>query len=518
MLYSFDEFELDAGKIELRRDRALVPLEPQVFSLLLLLVENSERMVSREEIIEKIWDGRFVSDSAITSRIKFARQALGDSGKAQRYIRTIHGQGFRFVANVKTAVSGNKSVRASSDADDPQILQSDRPSIAVLPFKLIGLAGQYSAIADAVPHDIIAALARLRWLFVIARGSSFRFRSIDDDIGKIGSALNARYCLSGTVEVFGRSIAITVELADTGTGGVLWGDRIAGQIDDVHVIRDQIITNIISALELHIPLNEAQLARLTSPENLDAWSAYHLGLVHMFRFNRKDNASATAMFENAITKEPGFARAYAGLSFTHFQNSFMGYSTDIAGETDKARRYAERGIELDPVDPFANFTMGRSFWLNGDLESSLTWLDRATALSPNFAQGYYARAWADTVSERGEDGRGNVEAAMSLSPIDPLIYAMRATRALSCLVEDEVAEAATWADEAARTPGAHVFISLIAVVAHTINDDDSKAAFWAADARRRRDDVSQERFFRSFPFRTGNLRNKISAALTKHGF
>src|SRR4051812_26874836 len=184
MIHVFDAFELDPARVELRRNGAPVHVELQVFALLVLLVENRERMVSKDEIIEKVWDGRIVSDAAVSSRIKSARQALGDDGATQRAIRTVHGQGLRFVAQVRTIVPREDApspVSGGSDAPAP-ILGEARPSIAILPFRLLGAPGPHAAIADAIPHDLIASLSRLRWLFVIARGSSFRFRGVDCDL------------------------------------------------------------------------------------------------------------------------------------------------------------------------------------------------------------------------------------------------------------------------------------------------------------------------------------------------
>ncbi len=249
-----------------------------------------------------------------------------------------------------------------------------------------------------MPHELITELSRLRWLFVTARGSSFRLRGSDADIGEVGRLLGVRYCLSGTVEIAGASLAVTVELIDTRDGGVVWAERFARPIDEVHQVREEIRSRILAALEIQIPLHEAALARLTVTENLDAWSSYHLGLQHMYRFNRTDNAAATALFQQAVTRDPSFARAHAGLSFVHFQTAFMHYADDLAGEIALARRFAVRGLDLDPIDPFVNFTMGRSFWLEGDLESSLAWLERATSISPNYAQGIYARAWTESLA------------------------------------------------------------------------------------------------------------------------
>ena len=518
MRYVFEPFELEPMKGELRREGILVAVEPQVFSLILLLVENAERVVTKEEIVEKIWDGRAVSDAAVSSRIKSARRALGDDGQQQRFIRTLHGRGVRFIGDVGMIVSPPPCSLAAAPLEISARDTIDaRPSIAVLPFRLIGGPGAYDAMGDAIAHDLIASLSRMRWLFVIARGSSFRFRAPNVEIDEIGRLLNVDYCLSGVVDVFGSAITIVVELAHTRTGAILWGDHIEASIDDIHAVRAKVMAEVVAALEIQIPLNEAHLATLSGPENLDAWSAYHLGLKHLYRFNRHDNAAATALFALAIEKEPRFARGHAGLSSASFQSAFLRYGVrdhDVA----EARRFAERSIELDPVDPFANFSLGRVFWLTGDIDGSLPWLDRSTELSPNYAQGFYARAWADTVAQRSLDGSQNLDIALSLSPLDPFRYAMLATRALILLAQGQTADATGWADRAARAPGAHVLIALIAVVAHQLNGDTQEAATWANVVRGRRGDLSKTHFFASFPFKDGSLRRGISQALDQHGF
>jgi TolB-like protein len=527
VIYRFGPCELDVAKGELRSSGAPRPLEPQVFALLALLVENRERLVSKNEIIDKVWDGRIVSDAAVASRVKSARQALGDDGRTQRYIKTVHGRGFRFVAAVEVAAERviDSPVRAAPEAADdgaplaaPAAGHGSRPSIAVLPFHLVGDAGPYAAVADGLPDELIAELARLRWLFVTARGSSFRLRAPTADMTEVGRLLGVRYCLAGTVEIAGASLSVTVELVDTRDGGVVWADRFAGSLEDVHTIRAEIRSRILSELEIRIPLHEATLARVTATENLDAWAAYHLGLQHMYRFNRIDNAAAAALFERAVALEPTFARAHAGLSFLHFQTAFLRHTEDLAGEIALARRCAERGLELDPIDPFVNFTMGRSFWLVGDLDGSLPWLDRATSISPNYAQGIYARAWTESLSGRGVEGRAHVDLAMRLSPIDPLHYAMLGTRAFAHLALGEDAAAADWAERAAVSPGAHVMIAMIAAAAHALNGDQARAAAWAANVRGRHAALTRDDFFRSFPMKAEAMRARVSRALARCGF
>jgi len=461
-----------------------------------------------------------VSDAAVASRLKSARRALGDDGTSQRFIRTLHRQGFRFVAPVRVvqADAVHAGAAAAGAVADAAGMAAARPSIAVLPFRLVGDAGPWSAVAEALPDELIVDLARLRWLFVTARGSSFRLRDPDADLGEIGRLLGVRYCLTGSVEVRGRQLAVTAELVDTRDSGVVWAERFASALDDVHRVRDEIRGSILVALEVRIPLHEALLARLTVTENLDAWSAYHLGLQHMYRFNRQDNAAATALFQHAVACDPDFARAHAGLSFVHFQTAFLRNTDDLAGAVRAARHFAERACELDAIDPFVNFVMGRSHWLTGDLDRALPWLERATALSPSYAQGIYARAWTEVLAGHAVAGREHVDLAMRLSPLDPLYYGMLGTRAFAHLELGEDVEAAAWAERAARAPGAHVLIAMIASAAHAIAGNEPSSIAWAANVRERNPALTHEDFFRSFPMKVAGTRSRVAEALVRRGF
>lgn len=528
MTYKFASFELDSGKVELRQDGQPVPIEPQVFELLLLLVRCADRMVSKDEIIENIWNGRIVSEAAVSSRIKSARQVLGDSGKTQSFIKTVHGRGFRFVAPVST-IKTMPEPRTAQVIDPTESLSdaiqeterrtaSNRPSIAILPFSTTANASPFDGIATALPHELITELARLRWLFVISRGSTFKLDAHRISPQEVGQKLGVKYCLTGAVQIAGDRMAIMLDLTETSGGGVIWAERFEANVSSVHEVREQIVAKVTSSLEIQITANEAQLARLNASENLDAWSAYHLGLHHMYRFSAVDNAKATNLFERAVDMDPNFARAYAGLSFTRFQDAFLNHTNDHDLAAIDARKFAERSLELDAFDPFCNFTMGRSFWLERNLDQSLSWLDRATQLSPNYAQGIYARAWAETISGRGTTGQDHVDQAIGLSPLDPLLYAMLGTRAFSHIVRGEDQKAAEWAEKAASSPGAHVLISLIAVSAHQLNGDTAKAAKWAAIARKQNVRVNQTDYFKSFPFEAGPHRDRMATALAAHGF
>jgi tetratricopeptide (TPR) repeat protein len=289
-------------------------------------------------------------------------------------------------------------------------------------------------------------------------------------------------------------------------------------IDAVHEIREEIVRAVISALELQIPLHEAQMAQWKSPNDLDAWAAYHLGLRHMYRFTNEDNQRATALFERAAKLDPTFARAYAGLSFTHFQDAFLHYEEDRDKAVRLTQHFAELSLEHDPLDPFGNFVMGRSHWLEGDVDGGVPWLDRANRLNPNYAQAKYVSGALQALLCRGDKSETDVEQAVSLSPLDPLLYAMLTTRALSYIVRGDAARGAAWAERGARSPGAHGIIEMIAVAAHGLNGDDARAKAWAASVRARAPRLTRADFERVFTFRDEAVRAELSAQLARQGF
>lgn len=522
MKYLFDGFALDTDRFELTRGADLVAVEPQVFHLLRLLVESREQLLSKDQIIDSVWEGRAVSDSSVSNAIKLAREAVDDDGRKQCRIRTVHGQGFRFVAEVRELASTADcavpvlAVEPEVAADRP--IDSGKPSIAVLPFQFLGPETSSAIYADAIPYDLIQALSRLRWLMVIARGSTFRFRAVGEDPVAIGKALGVRYLMAGTVEVRGADIIVTTELCDTQNGAIIWSERFAGASRNVHEIQADIVNKVVSSLEIHIPLVEASRARLCGSENLDSWANYHLGLQYMYRFNQADNEAASTHFERAIAQDPDFARAHAGLSFTYFQTAFLRYGPSRKEALQDSRKQAERGVDLDPLDPFVNFAMGRSLMLQGELENSTQWLGRAITLNPNYSQGHYSHAFADFLGGQTEASFRHVDTALELSPLDPLLYAMRAARALSLVIDEDYEDAELHAEEAARTPGAHYLIDMIALIACSLNGSRERAERWAGHIRKRRPDANQSLFFASFPFSSDTLRKRLAGALARYDF
>lgn len=514
MAWTFGNFRLDAERFELSHNGTAVPLEPQVLGLLVHLIRNRHRMVTKDEIAADVWQGRCVSDSSISSRVRSARKAVGDDGAAQRVIRTVHGLGFRFVADVAEAAPAKAADHAGAVANPP----TSRPSIAILPFRPLAMTPELAILADAIPHEIIQALSRLRWLAVIARGSSFQFRHGDTDLDRVATTLGARYVLSGIIETRGNALSVTLELADSSSREAIWGDRLSATLDGIDDLRARIVTHLVAALEIYVPLNEARSIRPGGAEMLDAWANYHLGLHHLYRFTASDTERAARHFERAIALDPRFARAHAGLSFTSFLEAFLHIGSDVAASTLAARRHAERGLALDPLDPFANFTMGRSYWLTNEPETALDWLGRATSLNPNYAQGFYASAFTSMLIGHAPATEAGLDTALLLSPIDPLLYGFHGVRAQMLMQKGAYEEAARWGDRAAATPGAHYLIAMIALAANGLAARHDQAARWGQEVRRRKSDATAAHYFAAFPIRDEACHARIAAELNRQGF
>lgn len=514
VIYRFTGFELDPGKFELRQNGQPVHVEPQVLALLILLVSNAERLIGKEEIIEKIWNGRIVSDAAIASRIKSARSALQDDGSRQNLIRTIHGVGFQFVGNVRYS---DPSISVASGFTKGQSVD-DRPSIAVLPFTARGETGPLTFVADAMSDELITDLSRLRWLLVIARGSTFRFRGRAMDCREIGAALNVRYCLSGTLETEADRVILSVELARTNDSAVMWAERFTAGRQELHALRHEILASIAAKLELRIVQHEVDIARSRHDTELDAWSSYHLGLDHMFRFNRSDNNIAASLFERALDTNPQFSRAFSGLSFTCFQDSFLQYSSNSEQNAQRAKYFAEQALRFNSLDPFAHLNLSRSLWFDNAVSESLERLDECIELSPNYAQAIYSKGWAEMTQCNAVESDEHATLALRLSPLDPLRYAMLAVKSVSALLQGDFSAAADLGQMAARSSGAHKHIAIIAAIAAQMDGRSEQGSAWITKAKEIDPAVSQASFFRSFPFVESAGRETIENAFRELRF
>ncbi len=518
MEWAFGDFYLSQERAELVGPDGPIALEKRPLDLLVHLVANAERVVSKDEIVEVVWQRRIVSDATIATAVKQVRKAVGDSGTEQAIIKTIHGRGLRFVAALReTGPAEPSPVTTEIKLEEPSVapVGTARPTVAVLRFQILGEGGPANSLADAVPAELISSLSRMKWAQVIARGSSFRFEPDVAEPESIGAQLGARYLIAGSVEVVGDMVTLSVELLSAQDGALIWSDRYASALSDIQIMRHQIVASVIAAMELQVPNFEAEHARRLSGSQYDAWSHFHMGLRHIYRFNQVDNRLAAEHFHQAIGLDREFARAHAGLSFAHWQEAFMQFGPDRAAPLAQAKAAAEQALAIDPQDPFANFNMGRAYWLEGDPLSGCDWLDRALLINPNFAQCHYSKGLNVMLTGEAEAAREAVGKAMTLSPLDPLYYAMLGVQSLTYIADESFEKAARTADRGLHHPGAHFYLGLVSVLAHELNGDRQAAEGRLKGLLETRPDISQEIFFQAFPFVDKEIRDRISGSMTR---
>jgi DNA-binding SARP family transcriptional activator/TolB-like protein len=381
----------------------------------------------------------------------------------------------------------------------PSAVPLVRPgSVVVMPF--VATTSELSPVANGLTEDIITRLARLRVLFVIARGTAYVVSDRGLDAREAGRVLNVEYVVSGTVRRQGERMVLHVELAETRDGGIVWADRTDAAVDETLAFVDSTMNRVIAAISEHIEQVECKRAIAKLPSSLDAWDAYHRGLWHMYLFTGIDNDLAGNFFRAALKIDPGFARAHAGLSFTHFQNVFLGLKPERERETALALETAGQSLSADDRDPAAHWAMGRALWLQGEPGEAIAELERSVDLSPSFALGHYTLGFVYAQSGDPQAAIHATDYSRQLSPFDPLQFAMLASRALAHIRLGERDQAAEWAVRATRRPNAHVHILAIAATSLALVNRRDSARALVARIRNRLPDYDVEEFLRAFRF------------------
>jgi TolB-like protein/Flp pilus assembly protein TadD len=339
-----------------------------------------------------------------------------------------------------------------------------RASIAVMPFvDCASDVDMRGGAADALAYDVTTRLAKLRSMFVIAQGTTFALRDRAVGPEEAGRILNVDYVVSGSVRRIGKKLTVSAELIETRTARIVWADVFAEKINDALDVLNEIGNRIVASVAHEIEMVERNRAILKAPSSLDAWEAHHRGLWHMYRFNKTDNERARQFFSQAVALDPTFARAYAGLSFAHFQNAFLGWKK-AAPEIERAYAAAGSGLMVDDRDPAAHWAMGRALMLRGNQSEAIRELEHAVDLSPNYASAHYSLAFLHSMSGDPKAAISFSDYSRQLSPFDPLLFAMLGTRAISLARLGQHQEAADWAVKAAARPNAHQHIMTIAAI------------------------------------------------------
>lgn len=374
-----------------------------------------------------------------------------------------------------------------------------RASLAVMPFvdRTPGVALR-GGLGDGMAHDVITRLSKLRSMFVISEGTMFALSERQVDSQDAGRRLDVDYVASGSLRrgANGR-LSVTVQLTETRSAQVVWAEEFSRPLDDTFGVLDEIGNHIVSSIANEIEVAERNRAILKNPSSLNAWEAHHRGLWHMVRFNREDNEQARHFFQTAVRLDPTFARPHAGLSFTHFQDAFLGWG-ERSTAIEQAYRCAAEGLMADERDPTGHWALGRAMWLQTRQDDALRELQVAIDLSPNFAMGHYTLAWFQCQAGDPEAAIAGADHARALSPMDPLLFAMLASRALALLRLGRYEEAADWGTRSAARPNAHVHIQAIAMFCLALAGRAGEARDYAMAIRRTHSAYRVDDFLGSF--------------------
>jgi TolB-like protein len=459
VLLFFEDHTLDIDRRELRRGLKRIAIEPQVFDLLVYLVQNRDRVVSKDDLIRAVWNGRIVSDSALSSRITAVRHAIGDSGEQQRLIRTIPRKGFRFVGEASEAQSSGHGgpAKTALPIEDPKAMPAlalalpNKPSIAVLPFQNIGGDAEQEYFADGVVEEIITGLSRVRWLFVIARNSSFTYKGRTVDVRQVGRELGVRYVLQGSVRKSANQVRITGQLIDASSGGHLWADRFNGMLDDIFDLQDKVTARVVGTIAPRLEQAEIERAKRKPTDILDAYDLFLRGLAGVHQATNETNSEAMRYFCRAIELDSEFASAYGMAAYCYVWRKTNGWMTDRAQEITEAARLVRRTVELGKDDAVALARGGHALaYVVGDLDDGAAWIDQALVLNPNLALAWYASGWVRVYLGEPDIAIEHLAQAMRLSPVDPETGRMQAGIATAHLLSGRYDEASSWAQKALR--------------------------------------------------------------------
>lgn len=365
-------------------------------------------------------------------------------------------------------------VAAAAEAGLPMIEPTRRASIAVMPFRDKDAT---CSSADWLTTDVIVRLARLRSLRVISQGTTLALRDRWVAPDEAARLLNVDYVVNGAISRRNGLLSITVELAETHSGRILWTEAFDRRAEDALLAFDEIGACLADRITTEVDATERSRAILKPPNSLTAWEAYHRGMWHFYRFDREENRKAQQCFEMALQLDPTFSRAHAGLSFTHYQTAFQGWSADRAQEAERAYAAASQGLMADDRDPAVHEVMGRALWLRDELEGALAELDTAIDLSPNFVPGHYTLSFFHCLGGDPQAAIAASDHSREISPFDPLMFAMLASRAVALLRLKRFDEASDWALRAAARPNAHLHVQALSAYALGLADrlPDAKA-------------------------------------------
>ncbi|WP_029062958.1 winged helix-turn-helix domain-containing protein [Labrenzia sp. DG1229] len=498
MIYAFEEFELDVEKRELRRNTQVLSLEPQVFSLLLFLVENHDRVVSKDEIIEKIWGGRFISEAAVSSRISEVRKALGDGSKNPRFLRTLYKQGFRFQFEPNVLPQPPEFLTPKTGSSNTLMAPVQKPVVVVLPFASTGEDPSNNWLIDGICDDIITGLSRFRDLRVISRLSSFGLLGLNQPaLDAAIEDLSADYVVEGNVRRLDDTWRLQVSIVATGSQTQIWSERCTLSQASLQNL-DHITDKIVAAIEPELLYAERDRIRRKPETDLTTWESTQKGLWLLWQQKSGLHEQAVAVLETASRRDPSYALAHAGLAYALCHAYKEGVMEIDA--LDRALTAARQAVQLDQRDAFSYVALGRSHLARQEYDEAISAYDEAIALNHNHAYGHFGKGYSLSLSGRAPAAIEHFETVLELSPRDPQGWSVCVLLCFSNLIVDQADIALSWAQKSLRMPNAPHWAKAAEAAALTALGRKDAAVVALEEALSARPELNAAFLNRAYPF------------------
>jgi DNA-binding winged helix-turn-helix (wHTH) protein len=467
--FGFDQYVLDFDQRELRRDGQLVAVEPQVLDLIQFLLAERHRVVTKDELIERVWNNRIISESTLTSRINAARKAIGDSGQEQRLIRTYARRGFRFTGSVQEdgkAVGSAANELASARTDELEAVVTAKPIVTVMPFRTLSSDDVLGGLAQAVTEDVATALGRHRSITVCSPHAA------EED------ATGGRYRVEGSVRSFRERVRITVQLLGSKMGAHLWAERYDLAADALESSLDQATDRIAARIETEVSACERLRSNHKPEQSFSASDYLQLGLQHFYRASPADNLIAQQHFREAIALDGSLAQAHAFLSYA-LVLAMVYHGSDIdAALLDEAISLARTATALDERDAMSRFALGRALLARRDYRRAMAEMESALQLNPALAVVHCGLGDSLAYEGRFDEAIPHFEKAIELGANDPQRWAYMSYRSLAHLFAGDFESAALWAERATQVPSAHFwpYAHRVSALGHLNSEDDMRTA------------------------------------------
>jgi len=464
MIYSFGDCELNTERYELRRGGLMCALEPKAFDLLLYLVENRERVVTKNEIHETIWNNRIVSEATLSSCVSAARNAVGDSGKQQKLIRTFPRRGFRFIGDVEArqhqseqnglASHGNRmlsiaDVEMETDlvaAGSRKILELPKnPSVAVVPLEANGQeTPEY--FVDGLSEDIILGLSRCQDFFVIGRSTSFAYKGKSIDPREIGKQLGVRYVVGGSIRLLEERVRIVAELVDTNDGHQIWSETTNTVFTNSLELQIEIATRIVATVQTQILLNEGLLSTSKSAGNIEHNDVLNRAWQSAYKLSENGLKTAQELATQVVKEDPENPRAHLILAFTNHHLAYLGFATERLDAFKVAVEQGRMAVRLYPQSEYSHWILGSSLSQLKQFEAAVTHLDRAIEINPNFSLAIGSKGTVLAWIGKYEEAIELTEIALRYNPRDPANFLRHFVMALANFGLGKYDVAVKWAE------------------------------------------------------------------------